>query len=236
VYSLLGLIGAIGAMGIASPAAGAATTTAGNRAADVPILADIEKTYPSATEVFVNCAIAVEMSPDPNEEFPGGPGYQCEFRVVSAGQVIKGQDEVVADPEREHHYLLTNVAVEEKGPDRWRSCGFEATGIPKASALKVLVRGSSCGSLAYSAFEEIRGLIYGFAAHGDRLVPMLLPSRFAVGDTDEDAGFLVNRFRCRGRNQFIGRARMKQSATCATKFGDAIEVSLEQPRPPRRRA
>jgi hypothetical protein len=214
-----------------APDARAATTLAGNRAADAPVVADLEGTYPEASEAFANCAIAAEMEADPNEEFPGGPGYQCEFRVEVEGTVVKGQDEVVADPEREHHYLLTNVAVEGKAPDRWHSCAFGAAGIAKISAQKVLVRGSDCGFSTHLAFEEIRGLAYGFAARGDRLVAKLFPTSFVVGDTQEEAGFVVDRYRCHGRNQPLGPARMHQSASCVTRFGDAIRISFDQPRP-----
>ena len=208
----------------ASPAS-AATTTAGNPTADAPVVASLEAKF-AATEIFANCADKIEIMEEPGEpeNTPGGPGYQCEYRVAVGGEVVKGQDEVVADPKQANHYLLVNTAVEGRAPSAARTCVLgRGSGL---LAHRALLRGSACGSFTRNVVGEIEDRAFHAGFHGEP-VPKRLPAHFVVGDSGEDeVGFVVNRFRCQGRTRSFGTPGLRWTATCLTQFGDGIKVSF----------
>ena len=219
-----GLLAIAVAAAIIVPGASAATTSVGNGAADAPVAANLEGRFITASEIFVNCADAIEITKGSGEaeNSAAGPGYNCEYRVAIGSDVVKGQDEVVSDPNQPGSYLLASTSSEGKAPSGPRNC---VVGHP-ILAHKAILRGSACGHIADLPIDEIEERAFGSGFHGEP-VPKRLPAHFVVGDSGEDeVGFVVNRFQCQGHTRSLGKARVPWTATCVTQFGDGIMVSF----------
>jgi hypothetical protein len=227
-------------LGAACLAAGAGAapgvTAAGVKEADAPILVEIGEKAPAATQVFVNCpkgnGIGIEPYPGEEEpEIPSGPGYQCEFRYLSEGNVVKGQDEVENHPLHTDEYLLVNVAVLSTAPPTWMSC---PTGFSHG---KLSSKGTECGIYTEGIAEEIEEAALAERGSGRHIevLPRLLPSRFSVGDARGkqglEVGFVTERYECHAHARRISRNRQHDSGGCSTRFGDAIKFSFDTEAP-----
>jgi hypothetical protein len=213
--------------------------TAGNRDADAPIVANLEKRFPAASEIFVNCPDGnrITLEPSIGEEPPvsKGPGFQCEYRMEIEGEVVNGQDEVGIKRGQPTTYFLAGEGAPARAPDSWQSCVYHhKTFREEITGRIVSLRGTNCGFSSRHRVEEIELLGIANLSRGE-FESKKVPSRFGVGNrggkAESEVGFVVERFDCTSRTRPIGGDRVRVSVVCGTRFGDGIKLRFDEPAP-----
>lgn len=181
-----------------------------------PLRSYIERVYAETHSVFLNC---------PGNNRLGENGLACEFRFLHDGTVIKGNAAVEAETETWSHtaWWLTAFHAQSPVPERWRRCALGRHGGFSVSPVRLSTRGTNCA--------EGRAVAYRISAFdvGDNL---RLPHRFNEGEWQTNTlGFVVSRYRCRGRVR-VRKGNPNpyghETATCRTRFGDRITYVFDQ--------
>lgn len=157
----------------------------------------IERHWPKATDVFVNC---------PTTKSARAEG-RCEFRFVDRRQVRQGQAVFDFDAFRPRLLLPAPRSVREC-PDDWNAG-------PRQQLLRLQGKGIPC----YLALTYGSGL-------GDILSRRaIVPKRFAAAAGGSSSrGFVINRFSCTARSRDLAgnteSAFREVSVRCRNRFGD----------------
>jgi hypothetical protein len=181
-----------------------------------PLREHIERRYPSAHSVFLNCPANNTL----------GEGLACEFRFLLGRRVVKGVGSV--QPEEEGRvrtaWWLVGFRAQAPAPRRWRRCSIHHHGSESSSPVRLSGYGTDCG--------EARELARRIAAFDVSQHNLRLPRHFTEGEFQTNTlGFVVARYRCSGRvqvRQGNPNPYGHETAQCRTRFGDKFIYVFDQ--------
>ena len=204
------------------PTAGA--TILGSQRAGRLVVHQINRRFPAATQVFVNCPPGNDLPPAEDKHGDEHVATGCEFRFVVGARAIKGEAAAGEIQDQSGiQYFLADFQTGAPAPLAPRRC--RPAPPPEERHLKVTVRGETC-----EGAEEIVGELGAYARDDKNY---RIPGHLSIGeDNGLEDGFVTRLYQCRGRSYRAGgggaRPHIREVATCRTRLGDQIEYWADQ--------